>query len=93
MSQPGMRITVDAAMRARDVSPPRPEGEEPPAAQSGSGAAGRPGEPAPRASGPGNTGAAKNTNTARNTRAAKNERRRLGKRGGAARRPSPETGA
>ncbi|MBO2445746.1 hypothetical protein J4573_01445 [Actinomadura barringtoniae] len=25
-----MRITVDAAMRARDVSRPRPEGEEPP---------------------------------------------------------------
>lgn len=31
MSQPGMRITVDAAMRARDVSRPRAEGEEPPA--------------------------------------------------------------
>ena len=30
MVQPGMRITVDAAMRARDVSRPRPEGEEPP---------------------------------------------------------------
>jgi hypothetical protein len=29
MSQPGMRITVDAAMRARDVSRPRAEGEEP----------------------------------------------------------------
>ncbi|MFG2003517.1 hypothetical protein ACGFNU_30590 [Spirillospora sp. NPDC048911] len=31
MGQPGMRITVDAAMRARDVSRPRAEGEEPPA--------------------------------------------------------------
>ncbi|WP_433335301.1 hypothetical protein [Spirillospora sp. CA-294931] len=31
MGQPSMRITVDAAMRARDVSRPRPEGEEPPA--------------------------------------------------------------
>ena len=30
MGQPGMRVTVDAAMRARDVSRPRPEGEEPP---------------------------------------------------------------
>ncbi|MFI0449571.1 hypothetical protein [Actinomadura sp. 6N118] len=30
MGQPGMRITVDAAMRARDVSRPRAEGEEPP---------------------------------------------------------------
>ncbi|WP_153535538.1 hypothetical protein [Actinomadura macrotermitis] len=31
MGQPGMRITVDAAMRARDVSRPRPDGEpEPP---------------------------------------------------------------
>jgi hypothetical protein len=25
-----MRITVDAAMRARDISRPRPDGEEPP---------------------------------------------------------------
>ncbi|MDL4777540.1 MULTISPECIES: hypothetical protein [Thermomonosporaceae] len=30
MTQTGMRITVDAAMRARDVSRPRPEGEAPP---------------------------------------------------------------
>ncbi|WP_026416182.1 hypothetical protein [Actinomadura oligospora] len=32
MSQPSMRITVDAAMRARDVSRPVPEGVQPPAA-------------------------------------------------------------
>ncbi|MFD0902781.1 hypothetical protein [Actinomadura sediminis] len=31
MGQPGMRITVDAAMRARDVSRPRPAGEDAPA--------------------------------------------------------------
>jgi hypothetical protein len=30
MGQPGMRITRDAAMRAREVSRPRPNGEEPP---------------------------------------------------------------
>lgn len=49
MGQPGMRITVDAAMRARDVSRPRPEGEEPPALDSGPGAAdGKPAEPARR---------------------------------------------
>ncbi|KAB2347475.1 hypothetical protein [Actinomadura rudentiformis] len=35
MGQPGMRITVDAAMRARDVSRPRAEGEEPPANAAG----------------------------------------------------------
>ena len=35
MVQPGMRITVDAAMRARDVSRPRPDGAEPPAAAPG----------------------------------------------------------
>jgi hypothetical protein len=29
MSQPGMRITVDAAMRARDVSRVHPEGANP----------------------------------------------------------------
>jgi hypothetical protein len=29
MTQPGMRITVDAAMRARDVSRPSPEGVDP----------------------------------------------------------------
>ncbi|MFI0355103.1 hypothetical protein [Actinomadura sp. 9N407] len=28
--RPGMRITPDAAMRAREVSRPRPDGEEPP---------------------------------------------------------------
>ncbi|WP_242893687.1 hypothetical protein [Actinomadura litoris] len=82
MSQPGMRITLDAAMRARDVSPPLPEGEDSlAAAPPGSGAAARPGEPARRA------------NASRTTKAAKNERRRLGKRGGTGRRPSPEAGA
>ncbi|NKZ03636.1 hypothetical protein [Actinomadura latina] len=45
MVQPGMRITVDAAMRARDVSRLRPEGEEPPAAAP---APGKPAEPAKR---------------------------------------------
>jgi hypothetical protein len=29
MSQPGMRITIDAAMRARDVSRVHPEGANP----------------------------------------------------------------
>ncbi|TDD85005.1 hypothetical protein E1293_12030 [Actinomadura darangshiensis] len=77
MVQPGMRITVNAAMRARDISRPRPGGEEPPAAAPAAGqapgqGAGKPGEPAKR------------------TRAAKNERRRLGKRGGA--RKPPENG-
>jgi hypothetical protein len=33
MNQPGMRVTLDAAMRARDVSRPRAEGEEPPKPQ------------------------------------------------------------
>ncbi|WP_131742500.1 hypothetical protein [Actinomadura roseirufa] len=47
MGQQGMRITVDAAMRARDVSPPRPEGARPPApAPAGQG--GRAAEPARR---------------------------------------------
>ncbi|MFG2247216.1 hypothetical protein [Spirillospora sp. NPDC048823] len=49
MGQPGMRITVDAAMRARDVSRPRTEGEEAPAAGAGTGpGSGRPAEPAKR---------------------------------------------
>jgi hypothetical protein len=30
MNQPGMRVTLDAAMRARDVSRPRAEREAPP---------------------------------------------------------------
>ncbi|MFB4318447.1 hypothetical protein [Actinomadura sp. 21ATH] len=30
MGQPGMRITLDAAMRAREVSRPRPDGAAPP---------------------------------------------------------------
>lgn len=73
MGQPGMRITVDAAMRARDVSRPRPEGEEPPAAGPGTG--------------PGN-GNGKPAEPAKRTKAAKNERRRLGKRGGARKPPA-----
>ncbi|TDC52700.1 hypothetical protein E1281_18685 [Actinomadura sp. KC345] len=49
MGQPGMRITVDAAMRARDVSQPRPEREAAPAAGPGPGAgAGKGAEPARR---------------------------------------------
>ncbi|NDU74325.1 hypothetical protein GWI34_17020 [Actinomadura sp. DSM 109109] len=67
MVQPGMRITVDAAMRARDVSRPRAGGGEPPAAGRGAAGSGtnptKPGEPG------------------RRTKAAKNERRRLDKRG------------
>ncbi|MFI6521007.1 hypothetical protein ACIBF1_36005 [Spirillospora sp. NPDC050679] len=78
MGQPGMRITVDAAMRARDVSAPRSDGDEapPPApdpATDGGGAAESANAPA----------AAPGARPARRTRAAKNERRRLGKRGGA----------
>lgn len=48
MGQPGMRITVDAAMRARDVSRPRPGGEEPAAASAPAPAAGKPAEPGRR---------------------------------------------
>ncbi|GGP94680.1 hypothetical protein BKA00_003726 [Actinomadura coerulea] len=66
MGQPGMRITVDAAMRARDVSRPRGEGGEPPAAGPGPGSGSNPNKPG---------------DTARRTKAAKNERRRLDKRG------------
>ncbi|TYK52321.1 hypothetical protein [Actinomadura decatromicini] len=73
MGQPGMRITVDAAMRARDVSRPRPEGEGPP-------------QPVSQPPAPGDSAAG----AARRTKAAKNERRRLGKRGGAPRRPSAD---
>jgi hypothetical protein len=43
MTQPGMRITVDAAMRARDVSRTHPEGtgpESPPAGAPGTGTPG-----------------------------------------------------
>lgn len=72
MVQPGMRITVDAAMRARDVSRPRPEGEAPPPARQA---------PGPEAASDGAPG------SGRRTKAAKNERRRLGKRGGGARKP------
>ncbi|TDC88097.1 hypothetical protein [Actinomadura sp. 7K507] len=71
MGQPGMRITVDAAMRARDVSHPRPEGQA--AAAGGSEAGAVPG-PGP--------GSGKGAEPAKRTKAAKNERRRLGKRGG-----------
>ncbi|WP_067801028.1 hypothetical protein [Actinomadura formosensis] len=42
MVQSGMRITVDAAMRARDVSRPRPEGGEPPAARPAQGGSAEP---------------------------------------------------
>ncbi|MFS2295443.1 MAG: hypothetical protein FWJ90_22550 [Actinomadura sp.] len=73
MGQPGMRITVDAAMRARDVSRPRDGGEDEAAAGTAGGAAG-PAE-APRRPRAG-------------TKAAKNERRRLGKRGGARKPPA-----
>ncbi|MFF5260400.1 hypothetical protein ACFY4C_15760 [Actinomadura viridis] len=43
MGQPGMRITVDAAMRARDISRPRTEGEEPPPARPAAGSEPEPG--------------------------------------------------
>ncbi|MEU5989145.1 hypothetical protein ABZ806_09210 [Spirillospora sp. NPDC047418] len=42
MVQSGMRITVDAAMRARDVARPRPGGGEPPADDPGPGRAAEP---------------------------------------------------
>ncbi|NEA23609.1 hypothetical protein [Actinomadura bangladeshensis] len=61
MVQSGMRITVDAAMRARDVSRPRPEGGEPPAAAPGPG---RTAEPARR------TKAAKNARRRQGKRGA-----------------------
>ncbi|MFB4307109.1 hypothetical protein [Actinomadura sp. GTD37] len=61
MVQPGMRITVDAAMRARDVSRPRPDGEEPPAAAP---APGKAAEPAKR------TKAAKNERRRQDKRGA-----------------------
>ncbi|WP_433473570.1 hypothetical protein ACQPZP_32810 [Spirillospora sp. CA-142024] len=48
MVQPGMRITVDAAMRARDVSRLRPEGEEPRPARGSGGGPGGNGESAKR---------------------------------------------
>ncbi|TDB88889.1 hypothetical protein E1264_09880 [Actinomadura sp. KC216] len=76
MGQPGMRVTVDAAMRARDVSRPAPEGEPATGADRGSGNGAEPGQ------GP--------AEPARRTKAAKNERRRLGKRGGARKPPPPD---
>ncbi|MFI0411278.1 hypothetical protein [Actinomadura sp. 3N508] len=76
MGQPGMRVTVDAAMRARDVSRPAPDGEQATGADQGSGNGPEPG------AGP--------AEPARRTKAAKNERRRLGKRG--ARKPAPPDG-
>lgn len=79
MGQPGMRITVDAAMRARDVSRPRAEGEEAPAAGSGTGSG--------SGSGAG-SGAGQPAEPAKRSKAAKNERRRLGKRGGARKPPA-----
>ncbi|QXJ21018.1 hypothetical protein AGRA3207_001824 [Actinomadura graeca] len=81
MGQAGMRITVDAAMRARDISRPRPAGTEP----AGTGRGDRPSEPAGPATAAGTAGA-------RNGKAAKNERRRLGKRGGT-RKPAVDGGA
>lgn len=66
MVQPGMRITVDAAMRARDVSRARAEGEEEP--------------PPPKPSN--GSGADQAETGGRRGKAAKNERRRLDKRGG-----------
>ncbi|GAA4086008.1 hypothetical protein [Actinomadura miaoliensis] len=72
MGQPSMRITVDAAMRARDVSRPVPDDEDPP-------------NPPNQASAPG--GAADAADASKRSRASKNERRRLGKRGGGVRRP------
>lgn len=87
MRQPGMRITVDAAMRARDVSRPR-DGDDGPASGPGTRR-----DPANGAAGGG--GAAKAAEAPRRakpgTKAAKNERRRLGKRG-AARKPPPADG-
>ncbi|GAA4233188.1 hypothetical protein GCM10022254_35050 [Actinomadura meridiana] len=77
MVQPSMRITVDAAMRARDVSRPLPDGEQ------------EPGNGPANGAGPG--AGAPTSEPARRTRAAKNERRRLGKRGG--QRPTPPNGA
>ncbi|MGI5164320.1 hypothetical protein ACQEU3_08205 [Spirillospora sp. CA-253888] len=75
VGQPGMRITVDAAMRARDVSAPRPDGDGPPSPAP---------DPATDRNGAAEAGpAADAARPARRTRAAKNERRRLGKRGGA----------
>ncbi|MFG1852043.1 hypothetical protein ACGFJT_09395 [Actinomadura geliboluensis] len=67
MVQPGMRITVDAAMRARDVSRPRPEGAEMPPAAAGPGP-GKPAEPARR------TKAAKNERRRQGKRGAAGRR-------------------
>ncbi|GAA4141707.1 hypothetical protein GCM10022416_29970 [Actinomadura keratinilytica] len=72
VAQPSMRITVDAAMRARDVSRPVPDD-------------GGPADPPNRAASAG--GAAEAPDAAKRSRASKNERRRLGKRGGVARKP------
>lgn len=82
MGQPGMRVTVDAAMRARDVSRPRDGGED----EAAAGPGGR------RDSAGAGSGAAGSAEAPRRpkagTKAAKNERRRLGKRGGARRPPA-----
>ncbi|TDC66734.1 hypothetical protein E1200_16280 [Actinomadura sp. GC306] len=67
MGQPGMRITVDAAMRARDVSRPGPDGAEP--------AAGDPDtrrESAKAADPPRRTRAAKNERRRQGKRGARN---------------------
>ncbi|MFB4303617.1 hypothetical protein [Actinomadura sp. NTSP31] len=85
MGQPGMRITVDAAMRARDISRPWPDGGPDPSSD----AARRPGAQAGGAD-PGERGDSRRAEPARRSRAAKNERRRLGKRGGARKVPENE---
>lgn len=74
MGQPGMRIPVTAAMRARDVSRPWPDGAE----------------ASPPGADPGDRGESPRAEPAKRSRAAKNERRRLGKRGGARKAPENE---
>ncbi|GLW65517.1 hypothetical protein Arub01_37610 [Actinomadura rubrobrunea] len=69
MARLSMRITLDAAMRARDVSRAVPDEEDPPATGSGS---------APK-------GAAEPADASKRSRSSRNERRRQGKRGGARR--------
>ena len=66
MGQPGMRITVDAAMRARDVSRDGPDGAEPAA-----GDPGPRGDPAKSAEAPRRTKAAKNERRRQGKRGAR----------------------
>lgn len=72
LNRPGMRITVDAAMRARDVSRSR-EGDEEPAPSAGP-------APAPAPAVANTTIAANAANAAKGFKPPKGERRRLGKR-------------